>query len=56
MAYDEPDIVYSIKRVLEVNGFVIDSYDTTFVLNILFSPSHLTIGADACMRKLYRFS
>ena len=31
---DEPDIVYSIKRVLEANGFVVDSYtDPTLALS-----------------------
>ena len=31
---DEPDIIYSIKRVLEANGFVIDSYtDPTLALS-----------------------
>ena len=30
---DEPDIIYSIKRVLEANGFVVDSYtDPTLAL------------------------
>ena len=31
---DEPDIIYSIKRVLEANGFVVDSYtDPTLALS-----------------------
>src|ERR671913_2450407 len=31
---DEPDIIYSIKWVLEVNGFVVDSYtDPTLALS-----------------------
>ena len=31
---DEPDIIYSIKRVLEGNGFVVDSYtDPTLALS-----------------------
>jgi two-component system response regulator ChvI len=31
---DEPDIIYSIKKVLEINGFVVDSYtDPTLALS-----------------------
>jgi DNA-binding response OmpR family regulator len=31
---DEPDIIYSIKRVLESNGFLVDSYtDPTLALS-----------------------
>jgi len=31
---DEPDIIYSIRRVLEINGFVVDSYtDPTLALS-----------------------
>ena len=34
MADDEPDIIYSIKTVLERNGFVVDSYtDPTLALS-----------------------
>ena len=34
MVDDEPDIIYSIKRLLEVNGFVVDSYtDPTLALS-----------------------
>jgi DNA-binding response OmpR family regulator len=31
---DEPDIIYSIRRVLEINGFMVDSYtDPTLALS-----------------------
>jgi DNA-binding response OmpR family regulator len=31
---DEPDIIYSIRRVLEINGFIVDSYtDPTLALS-----------------------
>jgi two-component system response regulator ChvI len=31
---DEPDIIYSIKRVLEINEFLVDSYtDPTLALS-----------------------
>ena len=34
MIDDEPDIIYSIKKVLENNGFVVDSYnDPTLALS-----------------------
>jgi two-component system response regulator ChvI len=36
---DEPDIIYSIKKVLEPNGFVVDTYtDPTLALSN-FKPS-----------------
>ena len=38
---DEPDIIYSIKRVLEANGFVVDSYtDPTLALSNL-NPDYM---------------
>jgi CheY-like chemotaxis protein len=34
MVDDEPDVTYTIKKVLENNGFVVDSYnDPTFALS-----------------------
>src|ERR671918_103019 len=35
---DEPDIIYSIKWVLEVNGFVVDSYTDPTVTLSNFRP------------------
>ena len=36
---DEPDIIYSIKRVLEANGFVVDSYTDPILALSNFKPS-----------------
>jgi two-component system response regulator ChvI len=36
---DEPDIIYSIKRVLEANGFVVDSYTDPVLALSNFKPS-----------------
>ena len=35
---DEPDIIYSIKRVLEANGFVVDSYTDPILALSNFKP------------------
>ena len=35
---DEPDIIYSIKRVLEANGFVVDSYTDPVLALSNFKP------------------
>ena len=35
---DEPDIIYSIKRVLEANGFVVDSYNDPILALSNFKP------------------
>jgi two-component system response regulator ChvI len=35
---DEPDIIYSIKRVLEANGFVVDSYIDPILALSNFKP------------------
>src|SRR5688500_9259284 len=36
---DEPDIIYSIKWVLEINGFVVDSYTDPILALSNFKPS-----------------
>ncbi len=35
---DEPDIIYSIKKVLEINGFVVDSYTDPVLALSNFKP------------------
>jgi DNA-binding response OmpR family regulator len=35
---DEPDIIYSIRRVLEINGFVVDSYTDPILALSNFKP------------------
>jgi CheY-like chemotaxis protein len=35
---DEPDIIYSVRRVLEINGFVVDSYTNPTLALSNFKP------------------
>jgi two-component system response regulator ChvI len=35
---DEPDIIYSIRRVLEINGFMVDSYTDPALALSNFKP------------------
>ena len=50
---DEPDIIYSIKRVLEANGFVVDSYtDPTLALSKFKPGSYDLLILDIKMPKI----
>ncbi len=53
---DEPDIIYSIKRVLEDNEFVVDSYtDPTLALSNFRSRLYDLILLDIKMPKMNGF-
>ena len=56
MADDEPDIIYSIKTVLERNGFVVDSYtDPTLALSNFKPGLYDLLLLDITMPKMNGF-
>ena len=53
---DEPDVTYTIKKVLENNGFVVDSYnDPTFALSDFKLRSYDLVLLDIKMPKMNGF-
>ncbi|MFL6485835.1 MAG: response regulator [Nitrososphaera sp.] len=56
MIYDEPDIIYSIKTVLEINGFVVESYtDPTLALSNFKPRLYDLLLLDITMPKMNGF-
>ena len=50
---DEPDIIYSIKKVLEINGFAVDSFtDPTLALSNFKRELYDLILLDIKMPKM----
>jgi two-component system response regulator ChvI len=50
---DEPDVIYSIKKVLETNGFVVDSYtDPTLALSNFRAKLYDLLLLDIKMPKM----
>ncbi|MFL6322072.1 MAG: response regulator [Nitrososphaeraceae archaeon] len=56
LIYDEPDIIYSIKTVLEINGFVVESYtDPTLALSNFKPRLYDLLLLDITMPKMNGF-
>jgi DNA-binding response OmpR family regulator len=56
MIDDEPDIIYSIKTVLERNGFIVDSYtDPTLALSNFKPRLYDLLLLDIAMPKMNGF-
>jgi two-component system, OmpR family, response regulator ChvI len=56
LIYDEPDIIYSIKTVLEINGFVVESYtDPTLALSNFKPRLYDLLLLDTTMPKMNGF-